>query len=120
MLSCLSAQRIVAPRWEQSRSTVSSLGRTPRLPDAEESGRKTPDGLVLQVVSPRRCEFDSGLRSETGPRSRGESEGTRERKERGRGAAYPKGRERAKGTVTRRNARLETMAREQKCKKSGV
>ena len=39
---------------------------------------------MTKVDNPRCCQFDSGLRSETGPRSRGESEGVRERKERGR------------------------------------
>jgi len=37
-------------------------------------------GSTPQVVSPRCCESDSGLRSETGPRSEGESESAKERK----------------------------------------
>jgi len=47
-------------------------------------------GSTLQVVSPRCCESDSGLRSETGPRSQGESEGAREGKERGGEAVFPR------------------------------
>ena len=69
---------------------------------------------------PRCCESDNGLGSETGPRSREESEGTRERKERGREAAFPKGQERMKGIIMGRNERLEVMTHEQKGEKSGL
>ena len=56
-------------------------------------------GSIPQVVSPRCCESDSGLRSETSPRSRGESEGAREGKERGREAAFSRMGMRGRGFV---------------------
>jgi len=37
-------------------------------------------GSIPQVVSPSCCESDSSLRSETGLRSKGESEGVKERR----------------------------------------